>query len=282
MENTKLEKERYKMKFVKDEEIQKVLELHETKIKLSEPPHIVIQGEGELMGTKMLLIRLHGCNVKCDGCDSFHTWDEKRLSTTIQEYRVVELAKILNNILVKNELTWLMVTGGEPQLWRKEILELYNQMKILRLQNKKHLPKLKLEIETTGMMDWSMFEEIDNSIHFDLSPKIGSLFNSKMKKEINYKFFETLGTIGNDLMFLPQWNIKIVCSKKNWKNDLQAIKDFQKKYKIPNDKIYLMPFGTTEEVIKEESKFLIEKAVKYKFNFSPRLHILIYGDKRLV
>lgn len=270
------------MKIVKDEEIQKVLELAEIKLKLSEPPHIVIQGEGELMGIKMLLIRLHGCNVRCNSCDSFHTWDEKRLSTTIQEYRVVELAKILNNILVKNDIQWLMVTGGEPQLWRKEILELYEQIKILRLSNKKRLPKLKLEIETTGMMDWSIFEPIDYQVHFDLSPKIGSLYNSKMKKDIDYKFFNTLGTVKNDLMFMPQWNVKIVCSKNNWKNDLQAIKDFQKKYKIDNGKIYLMPFGTTEEVIKEESKFLIDKCIKHKFNFSPRLHILIYGDKRLV
>lgn len=270
------------MKIVKDEEIQKVLELAEIKLKLSEPPHIVIQGEGELMGTKMLLIRLHGCNVKCNSCDSFHTWDEKRLSTTIQEYRVVELAKILNDILVKNEIQWLMVTGGEPQLWRKEILELYEQIRLLQKVNKKFLPPLHLEIETTGMMDWSLFHKADTYIHFDLSPKIGSLYNSKMKKDINYKFFDTLGTVKNDLMFMPQWNVKIVCSKKNWKNDLQAIKHFQKKYKIENDKIYLMPFGTTEEVVKEESKFLIEKCIKYKFNFSPRLHILIYGDKRLV
>lgn len=270
------------MKIVKDEEIQKVLELAEIKLKLSEPPHIVIQGEGELMGTKMLLIRLHGCNVKCNSCDSFHTWDEKRLSTTIQEYRVVELAKLLNIILVKNDIQWLMVTGGEPQLWRKEILELYNQIKILRMTSKNILHGIRLEIETTGMMDWSMFSKIDSYIHFDLSPKIGSLYNSKMKKDIDYKFFNTLRGQKNGTMFFPEWNVKIVCSKKNWKNDLQAIKDFQKKYKIENDKIYLMPFGTTEEVIKEESKFLIEKCIKHKFNFSPRLHILIYGDKRLV
>lgn len=253
------------MKFVKDEEILKVLELAEIKITLSEPIKVVIQESGELIGTKMLSINL--CENK---------------TNPFQEYRVVELAKILNEYLVKNELNWLKISGNIIELKRKEILELYNQIKILRLQNKKHLPNLKLEIETTGMMDWSMFDLIDTYIHFDLSPKIGSLFNSKMKKEINYKFFETLGTVNNNLMFMPEWNVKIVCSKKNWKQDFQAIKDFQNKYKIPSDKIYLMPFGTTGSDVRFESKFLIEKAIKHKFNFSPRLHILIYGDKRLV
>lgn len=269
------------MKILKNEEILKVMELANMEIKLSEPPHFVIQGEGELLGTKMLLIRLHGCNVKCNSCDSFHTWDEKRLSQTIQEYSICDLAKILYDLLKKKKMNFLMVTGGEPQLWRKEILELHNQITILRLKDNDHR-LLKLEIETTGMMDWSMFKSIDGCTHFDLSPKIGSLYNSKMKKDIEYKFFKTLGRVDNNLFFMPEWNVKIVCSEKNWKNDLQAIKDFQKKYNIPNDKIYLMPFGTKEEEIKKESQFLIEKAFKHNYNFSPRLHILIYGDKRLV
>ena len=35
------------------------------RIYLAEEPHGVLQGEGNLIGKKMLLIRVAGCDVKC-------------------------------------------------------------------------------------------------------------------------------------------------------------------------------------------------------------------------
>jgi organic radical activating enzyme len=46
------------------------------KLCLAEEPHLVIQGEGNLIGKKMLLLRVSGCNIKCRDCDSPHTWKQ--------------------------------------------------------------------------------------------------------------------------------------------------------------------------------------------------------------
>lgn len=233
-------------------------------ITLSEPLHLIIQGEGELIGKKMLLMRVLGCPIQCENCDSYHTWDKTRLTDYQKEYSVEVLAKEISIILHDKQIEYLMITGGEPQLYRNEIVELF---KILRVEHS----NLKLEIETTGLVSWPQQLTHNSYVHFDLSPKIGSLV-PKLKSQ-RWKIFDE---------FINWYNVKVVVSPERLDQDLQAIQEFQKQYNIPNDKIYLMPFGTTREEIIFTSPLIIEKAFEYKYNFSSRMHILLFDSKRLV
>ncbi|MEN6454862.1 MAG: 7-carboxy-7-deazaguanine synthase QueE [Prolixibacteraceae bacterium] len=78
---------------------------------------VSIQGEGRDSGAHALFIRLAGCNLKCEWCDTKHSWNggtkqtQKEIITNIQEYR----QKYKNNYIV-----W---TGGEPLL---QELKLYS------------------------------------------------------------------------------------------------------------------------------------------------------------
>ena len=49
---------------------------------------------------------------------------------------------------------------------------------------------------------------------------------------------------------------------------------------VPNDKVWLMPEGLVEEELNKRRRWLMELCQNYGYNFSDRLHIIAYGDKR--
>ena len=77
------------------------------KIKISEI-FFSIQGEGVLIGTPTVFIRLYGCNLRCDWCDSMYAVEGN-------EYDV----RTINSIIKETEIYScdnICITGGEPLL----------------------------------------------------------------------------------------------------------------------------------------------------------------------
>jgi len=70
-----------------------------------------IQGEGALMGRPMLFIRLAGCNLSCEWCDTPYARDEGR------EMSAEDVAMRIRS----SHLSWVCWTGGEPLLQRSAI-----------------------------------------------------------------------------------------------------------------------------------------------------------------
>lgn len=225
------------------------------KILLAEIPHKVIQGEGNLIGKKMLLFRVAGCSLRCKSCDSTHSWKkESDISYTVEEFRYY-----INIERSKRHFDMVMITGGEPALYKDFLYDVF-----------RICSNFKFQVEDAGNTSWYDFRNFDN-VYFSFSPKIGALQDS------------TNITDWNAFNHLPiNWIAKIVVEKNDWENNYKSIKDFQEKYNIPNNKIWLMPFGVHREEVIEQSQFLIDKSFEEGFNFSPRLHVLIYDNKKLV
>lgn len=235
------------------------------KITCSEICHPVIQGEGALIGRKMILMRVHGCPIQCPQCDSYHTWDKTRLSEYKEEFTPEELASYLFRELEKYGMDTVLITGGEPQIYRNQLDEM------IEIIQSNSPYDIFFDIETTGSVDWSDRIKNNPNVHFDLSPKIGSLEPKAKIKD--WKLF----------LNKPQWyNLKVVIDKSNYLKDLETIRSFQTLYGVPNNLVYLMPLGTTRNEMIENSAFVLELAVENQYQFSPRLHLFIYNDKRLV
>lgn len=69
-----------------------------------------IQGEGSLLGTPMVFVRLAGCSIGCPQCDTDYRVHERLTASAIGE----RIAK------VRGKASWIWVTGGEPadhDLW---------------------------------------------------------------------------------------------------------------------------------------------------------------------
>ena len=62
--------------------------------------------------------------------------------------------------------------------------------------------------------------------------------------------------------------------------DLEEIKTLQNILDIPNNKVWLMPEGVTDDELTKRRRWLMEYATEHGYNFTDRLHIIVYGDKR--
>ena len=117
------------------------------KIKVSEI-FTSFQGEGPYVGTPATFLRLYGCNLECEWCD-----------TDISTYEMLSVDDVAEIILTQmefNNIKTLIITGGEPTLQMEEIKRLI-----------KELPEdIKIQMETNG----SLFEYIPE-IEYVISPK---------------------------------------------------------------------------------------------------------------
>ena len=106
------------------------------------------QGEGPYIGTPATFLRLYGCNLNCEWCDTY--------ISTYEMLSVDDVAEILMTQMEFNNINLLVITGGEPTLQMEEIKRLI-----------KELPEdIKIQFETNG----SIFEYLPE-IEYVISPK---------------------------------------------------------------------------------------------------------------
>lgn len=102
-----------------------------------------LQGEGLRQGEPTVFIRLSGCNLKCDFCDTQYAWEEGRDLSADQICIEVE------DIKRHHPSQWICLTGGEPLF--QDISSLTQQLKA---------DKWNIQVETNGIfyqtlpVDW--------------------------------------------------------------------------------------------------------------------------------
>lgn len=69
-----------------------------------------IQGEGANVGTPAVFVRLGGCNLSCDFCDTERAHGPARL------YEAKEIAATVARVISGAARKWVIVTGGEPTI----------------------------------------------------------------------------------------------------------------------------------------------------------------------
>jgi organic radical activating enzyme len=111
-----------------------------------------IQGEGPAMGRPATFVRLAGCNLRCQGCD-----------TDDRPCRELSVPDVLERIQGNR----VVITGGEPSLQMGQLSQLISLL---------HSSEFEIHIETNGTNP--IPEEILEEIHCAVvSPKRGSQFH---------------------------------------------------------------------------------------------------------
>ena len=110
------------------------------------------QGEGPFVGYPAVFVRLGGCNLACDFCDTeFDSFSEMSLEKVLE--KVLELSKNNANRIVRN---LVVITGGEPF-----------RQPIERLCEKLIASGFLVQIETNG----TLFRDLPREVKIICSPK---------------------------------------------------------------------------------------------------------------
>lgn len=215
-----------------------------------------IQGEGNFAGVNCLFIRFQFCNLTCSWCDTKYTWLRK--SGTFKEYSKEELRKVIE----ESPCHHIIFTGGEPTLYRLDELAV-TEKKFHVETNGSILP---WELLNINLADGTIFSRsaMDMNIikHFNwvISPKLANSGQSFQETELEPWIEKELGIF------------KFIITDEN---DLNEVSKLIEKYNISKDKIYIGLEGTNiNNQLKPE---LVDKIIDSGFNFSPRLHVMLWG-----
>ncbi len=215
-----------------------------------------LQGEGRLAGMPSVFIRLSGCPLKCKWCDTKYAWssrcgDEMTVDDILSKFRSYHCPAVV-------------ITGGEPF-----VNEHFPQLVKSLRSACKHIT-----VETSGI-------EYIGGLPIDLvslSPKLANSTPPELemamiheKKRLNKTALA---------LFLENYNCQakfVVESSADIDEIKTILKDCGHR---DNAEVMLMPQATEVEDYTVKSRQIADICLTTGYSFSPRLHVLLWGNKR--
>lgn len=269
------------------------------------------QGEGRFVGVPSVFLRTFGCNFTCSGfgcapgvksteadevaknvhlykdflslplvntgCDSYASWHPafKHLSPTIETKQLVEdmLALTPNGRWIQDNGNdvHLVITGGEPLLgWQRAYEELLSQPRMADLKN--------ITFETNGtqqlqgkfvdfLLDWGDIP--GNEITFSVSPKLsasGEAWDEAIRPEI-VRTYQDYGF--TYLKF-------VVETEEHFAEVDRAVRQYRATgFSGP---VFVMPQGGVVTPYAQNRVRVADWALSKGYNYSPRLHVDLWGN----
>jgi 7-carboxy-7-deazaguanine synthase len=232
-----------------------------------------IQGEGKRTGRPSFFIRTNFCNLRCkfpsgNLCDTPYTsWNpdnkenrgDMSISAIAEEYK-------------KHKCHDVVITGGEPTMYQDEIIELSQKLKEIN-------PDVYITIETNGT---SAGEFIEHIHLMSVSPKLSSStpYNTEYEKmhetnRYNEKALKDIDEYHKEGNVDVQWKFVYTGSK-----DIKEIEEMMEKIGLRHKDIFLMPEGISNLDLEKVRVKTIEACKIHNFNYSDRLHIVVWGTQR--
>jgi organic radical activating enzyme len=237
---------------------------------------------------------IHDLPLVETGCDSYASWDVrfKHLSpaeTTEAIAKELQLKLPVPGALLANWVMqdWggvhLVITGGEPLLgWQRAYVELFEHPYLNSLTNitfetngtqklHKDLSEYLLTHKTArGLNHFLTADRRTLNFNFSVSPKL-SASGEDPAVAIQPDIVASYGQHGDV-------NLKFVCNTED--HVLEAL-DVVSQYKaagLGDHNIWIMPEGGMSTRYNANAKPMAELCMKYKLNYSPRLHVDLFGN----
>jgi 7-carboxy-7-deazaguanine synthase len=213
-----------------------------------------LQGEGPSAGQAAAFVRLGRCNLACTWCDTPYTWDWERHDPA-EELTTMPVTDVVARLEAMG-VRLLVVTGGEPLLQQRHLPPLLEAAKARGWA---------VEVETAGTLAPSA--AVDLVDRFNVSPKLA---NSGMAVERRYK---------PDVLRVFQASgravFKFVVTGPAELDEVEAmVAD------CGLDPVWVMPEGTDAATLLDRMQALAPHVVARRWNLTPRLHVLLWGDRR--
>jgi 7-carboxy-7-deazaguanine synthase len=219
-----------------------------------------LQGEGELAGVPSVFVRLSGCNLRCNWCDTpYASWNPEGETLSVDE--------IIARISVF-PARHVVLTGGEPMI-ASGIHELATEIKKLGCH---------ITIETAATV-------LPGGIPCDLASLSPKLRNSSPDNRLSDAWREKHELLRWQPEVVRAWlkqhpyQLKFVVASAG---DVEEIESMLCELGEPISRttVLLMPEGTSPEVLRERTTWLAGLCKLRGYRFAPRLHIELYGNRR--
>lgn len=232
-----------------------------------------IQGEGKRTGSPSFFIRTNFCNLRCkftsgNLCDTSYTsWfpEDKKNLGEIEIDNILEEYKKIN-------CRDIVISGGEPTMYPAELNELCRELKKIKSDSI-------ITIETNGTNIGDFVNHVDL---MSISPKLKTSvpFHSEYermheKNRINFEVLEQYNSLKEKGKIDIQWKFVFTSA-----DDVNEIRELQSQIGFKNEDIYLMPEGITEDELSKNRMTTIKACKENKFNYTDRIHILVWGNSR--
>lgn len=218
-----------------------------------------MQGEGNYAGANSLFIRFQYCNLTCSWCDTKYTWNKHSGTHRLCSREDVQ------QIISGSRPHHVIFTGGEPSLYRLDLLAVPGRRYHVET-NGTIIPSKPLEIKLpdgTLFSREAMDEAIISGFNWVVSPKLTNAHQKINAESIHF-------WAGKD------WGIFKFIAK--GAKDLDEINTFVQEFEIDKNKVYIALEGTSPE--SQMKPGMVEQIMDKGFNFSPRLHVMLWGDVR--
>ena len=216
-----------------------------------------IQGEGMLVGVPSVFVRLSGCNLRCEWCDTpYASWNPEG------EQRSVD--GILLDVL-RHGATHVVVTGGEPMI-HEGIVELSQRLKALGQH---------ITIETAG----TVFEPVVCDL-MSISPKLAN--STPTQREggrwaAQHDRLRYQPDVLEQLITAYPYQLKFVVRDED---DIAEVNTIVKEIGADGNRVLLMPEGTDGATLSDRAKWVVEACQEFQYRYCPRVHIDIWGNRR--
>ncbi|MYA97174.1 MAG: 7-carboxy-7-deazaguanine synthase QueE [Nitrospinae bacterium] len=229
----------------------KIKEKADFKVSLADPLFFSLQGEGATIGRPSVFIRLMGCSVGCVWCDTKYSWS----GPPVEEKTIAEILDFCED----HKGAQVVVTGGEP-LESSQFPTLIEEL---------HGAGLRVEVETAGHIPPSE-DALQRVDQWNVSPKLQSaqISEDKLPKTLDW------------LRRAKEPYLKFVVHRAEELDEVENVLDKYSLGGFPRNRIIISPGGKTREQMEHRLFALAEASMNRSFRFTPRLHVMLWGDKR--
>jgi len=216
-----------------------------------------IQGEGILAGAPSVFVRTSGCNLRCTWCDTPYTsWAPEGTQMDVAD--IVRAAAAF-------PATHVVVTGGEPMI-APEIVELCAALG----EGGSHIT-----IETAG----TVFAPVRCDL-MSISPKLANSVPHERdggRWAAQHDRLRYRPDVLRLLMSEYEYQLKFVIAAPA---DMEEVDTMVEEFGAARDRIVLMPEGVDAETLADRGRWLVEICKQRGYRFSPRLHVVLWGNRR--
>ncbi|MBI3128693.1 MAG: 7-carboxy-7-deazaguanine synthase QueE [Candidatus Tectomicrobia bacterium] len=218
---------------------------------LADPLFYSLQGEGATLGRPSVFVRLMGCTVGCAWCDTKYSWAGPPAAELTGE----EILRYCR----ERPGCQAVITGGEP------LESPFFEPLLLLL----HEAGLRVEVETSGYLEPSLvaLAYVDQ---WNVSPKLASAGISPEKKP-------------RSLGWLDRANEPYLKFVLHHPREIAEVDQMLQALGLagwPPERVIVSPGGKKYADMEKRLLPLAEAALARGFRFTPRLHVILWGDKR--